>query len=193
MPSPLRSARAEWPPCGSTQRKPRCTRLRSPSLASCSPRPPGPVSLLFIGAVALSALAFLIVRSRNGSRINQCAPSTVESLAYVVARRQYDVPPLWPRGAHFWLQIGNLFEYADWQVALSLGPDAVPTIARTATTILFAFLGIIGSVAHRRADPRRWRAVALLLLCGSLGVVVYLNLRAGPSFGWGILPEGAQR
>ena len=70
---------------------------------------------------------------------------------------------------------------------------AMSTIARTATTMLFAFLGIIGSVAHHRADRRRWRAIALLLLCGSLGVVVYLNLRAGPSFGWGILPEGAQR
>jgi Protein of unknown function (DUF2723) len=154
---------------------------------------PGPVSLLFIGAVALSALAFMLVRARHDPTINQGAPSTVESLAYVVARRQYDVPPLWPRAAPLWLQLGNLFEYADWQVALSLGPDAMPTVGRTMTTILFAFLGIIGSVAHHRADRRRWRAIALLLLCGSLGVVVYLNLRAGPSFGWGILPDGTQR
>ena len=33
----------------------------------------------------------------------------------------------------------------------------------------------------------------VLLACASLGIVVYLNLRAGPSFGYGILPDDAPR
>jgi hypothetical protein len=154
---------------------------------------PGPVFLLFLGAVGVSALLFMLVRAGHDPAINQGYPATVHSLADVVSRRQYDVPPMWPRSAPFWLQVGNLFEYADWQVALSLGPTVMPTVARTVATIVFTLLGVIGSVSHRDADRRRWRAVALLLLCGSLGVVVYLNLRASPSFGWGILPDNVLR
>ena len=154
---------------------------------------PGSVRLLFVACVAASALFVMLARARFDPAINQGNPSTWSSLADVVARRQYDVPSLWPRSAPLWLQIANWFEYADWQVALSLGPTAVPTVARTAATIVFALFGLVGAAAHRAADRRQWRAVLLLLLCGSLGVVLYLNMRAGPSFGWGILPEGAVR
>jgi hypothetical protein len=31
----------------------------------------------------------------------------------------------------------------------------------------------------------------MLLLCGTLGVVVYLNMKAGASIGWGVLPDDA--
>jgi hypothetical protein len=33
----------------------------------------------------------------------------------------------------------------------------------------------------------------LLLICGSLGVVLYLNMHASPSFGWGVIPANAIR
>jgi hypothetical protein len=33
----------------------------------------------------------------------------------------------------------------------------------------------------------------LLFVCGSIGVALYLNMRASPSFGWGILPANATR
>lgn len=154
---------------------------------------PGPPRLLFVAAVAASALLVLLVRARHDPGINQGNPATWPALADVIARRQYDVPGLWPRTAPLWLQIANWFEYADWQSALSLGPTPIPTIARTATTIAFALLGLIGAVAHHGADRRRWRAMLLLFLLGSIGVVVYLNMRASPSFGWGILPANAIR
>lgn len=154
---------------------------------------PGPLRLVFIAAVAVSAVVVMLVRARHDPGINQGNPSTWDSLAAVLARRQYDVPPIWPRGAPLWLQIGNWFEYADWQTALSLGPTPVPTIARTGTTIVFALLGLVGAVVQHGADRRRWRALALLFACGSLGVVLYLNMRASPSFGWGILPANAIR
>jgi hypothetical protein len=151
------------------------------------------VALLGLTAVAASALLFLIVRAQHDPVVNQGAPTTLRSLADVIARRQYDVAPLWPRRAPLWLQTGNIFEYADWQVALSLGATVIPTPFRVLTTVLFAILGVIGCVAHRRRDLRSWRTVMLVLIGGSLGVVIYLNLRAGPSFGWGILPDDATR
>jgi hypothetical protein len=54
-------------------------------------------------------------------------------------------------------------------------------------------LAVIGATEHRRADRRSWRALMLLFLCGSLGVILYLNLRASPSFAWGILPADVVR
>jgi hypothetical protein len=154
---------------------------------------PGSARLLFVAGLAASAVLVMLVRARFDPAINQGNPATVTALADVVARRQYDVPALWPRSAPLWLQLANWFEYADWQVALSLGPSAVPTIGRTAMTMVFALFGLVGAGAHRAADRRQWRAVLLLFLCGSVGVALYLNMRASPSFGWGILPANATR
>ena len=154
---------------------------------------PGSLRLVFVSAIALSAVFVMVVRARLDPAINQGNPSTWSGLIDVIARRQYDVPGLWPRSAPLWLQIANWFEYADWQAALSLGPTPVPTVARTVMTVVFALLGIVGAAAHRSADRRHWRALLLLFLCGSIGVLLYLNMRASPSFGWGILPDNAVR
>ncbi len=148
-----------------------------------------------VGATILGAtpLLFMLVRARFDPAINQGNPSTVQAFVDVVARHQYDLAPLWPRRAPLWLQIGNWFEYADWQSALSLGPTVVPTVQRIAVSLVFAALAVVGATAHHGADRRSWRAMLLLFLCGSLGVILYLNLRASPSFGWGILPADAMR
>ena len=144
-------------------------------------------------AVAVSALAFLYVRAQFDPAINQGDSDTFKGLVDMVARRQYDVAPLWPRKAPAWAQIGNLGQYADWQVALSLGPTVYPSIGRSICTGLFLLLGGLGARAHWRADRRTCIAVAMLLLCGSLGVLVYLNLHAGPSIGYKILPDNVVR
>jgi hypothetical protein len=86
-----------------------------------------------------------------------------------------------------WLQLVNFFEYADWQVALSLAPRAAPALARTAVTVLFIALGVAGCAAHRRMDRRSWLAFVVLLLGASLGLVAYLNFYPGYSLGYGIL------
>jgi hypothetical protein len=91
-----------------------------------------------------------------------------------------------------WLQLANWFEYADWQVALSLAPTVIPTVWRIAATLAFAALAVFGASWHRRADRRSWRAMVLLFVCGSLGVIVYVNLKAGTSFGWAFVPEAAR-
>jgi len=149
-------------------------------------------SIAAAGIVACSAVLFLLLRARHDPLVNQGDPNSWSRVAYVVARQQYDVAGLWPRQAPAWLQLANWFEYADWQTALSLGPTVIPTVARVVATICFAMLGVAGASWHRRADPRRWRAAMLLLLCGSLGVMVYLNFKAGRSFGWQFVPEDAR-
>jgi len=141
--------------------------------------------------VACSALAFLVIRARHDPAINQGNPSTISDLLYVTARRQYDVAGLFPRQAPVWLQLANWFEYADWQFALGLGPTVIPTVARVAMSLVFALLGIEGARWHRRADARSWLAVLLLFICGSLGVIAYLNLKAGSSFAWSFVPDAA--
>ena len=58
-------------------------------------------------------------------------------------------------------------------------------------TVLYALVGLCGFAMHRSIDRRSWRALALLFFVSSLGVVIYLNLKAGPSFGAGLLPADA--
>lgn len=173
---------------------PRLTLGRASSLAALT---------LVVAAVAASALAFLAVRAQFDPGINQGNPETFSALADVVARRQYAVAPLWPREAPIWLQFANVGQYFDWQVALSaeplVGPDAMtvravlPAVLRTAFTLLFAWLGVEGAVALWARDRRSALAVLMLFVCGAIGVLVYLNLHAGPSIGFGFLNANVVR
>ena len=149
-----------------------------------------PVMMLTF-AIGASAVLFLLVRARHDPAVNQGNPSTWTALTEVLMRRQYAPAPPWPRQAPWFLQVGNLFEYADWQVALGLSPDPPPTWWRTPVTILFGLLGLAGFMEHRRLDRRSWRALAILFITATLGVLVYLNLKAGPSYGAGFLPANA--
>lgn len=148
--------------------------------------------LLLVAVIATSALLFMLVRAQFDPAINQANPSTFDALLYAIGRRQYDLPGLWPRQAPIWIQVANWFEYADWQFALSLSPSVIPTLSRILATMVFAVLGFAGSSWHRRRDERTWRALLLLLVCGTLGVIVYLNLKAGTSFGWQFVPDDAR-
>ncbi len=144
-------------------------------------------------ALALGAtpLAIMLLRARLDPAINQGNPATWHALADEIARRQYDVAPLWPRQAPAWIQLANFFQYSDWQAALGLAPESTASIPRLVVSIVFVALGTIGARAHYLADRRSFRAMLVLLLGGSLGVIAYLNLKAGPSIGWGILPDSA--
>jgi hypothetical protein len=150
-----------------------------------------PTMATLAAIVAITAVAFLLVRARHDPPINQGNPTTWDQVAYVLGRRQYDLPGMWPRRAAMWIQAANWFEYADWQFALSLGASVIPTVSRVAMTAIFAALGVIGAQWHRAFDPRTWRALVLLFVSGSIGVIVYLNLKAGASFAWNFVPESA--
>jgi hypothetical protein len=148
-------------------------------------------AFIALAAVASSALLIMLVRARHDPALDQGNPSTLVALADVVARRQYDVAGLWPRRAPVWLQLANLVQYVDWQAALGWGRGVFTTPARVAATVVFVLLGVAGARALRRESRRLGDATLMLLLCGTLGVAVYLNLRAGASLGWGVLPDSA--
>ncbi|HEY8309087.1 MAG TPA: DUF2723 domain-containing protein, partial [Gemmatimonadaceae bacterium] len=112
---------------------------------------------LLVAVLGGTAVLFMLLRARHDPAINQGNPATVSALIDAVQRHQYDVAPLWPRRAPLWLQFGNVFEYADWQIALGLGPDPGPTVGRTTFTIAFALLAVFGSLRHRAIDRTSWR------------------------------------
>ena len=146
---------------------------------------------MIVVLLAATGVFVMYLRARHDPFVNQGNPATFSSLLGVVGREQYDVPPLWPRRAPLWLQIGNLIQYADWQVAFGLDQWVGPSVRRTPFTLLFAFLAVPGAAWHRARDPRSFQACALALASCSLGAIFVLNLRTGPSFGVGVLPEGA--
>ncbi|MBV9879340.1 MAG: DUF2723 domain-containing protein [Gemmatirosa sp.] len=142
-------------------------------------------------AIGLTPVLVLLLRSRAGAALDQGHPTTWQALADVVARRQYAVAPLWPRQAPWWLQLANVAQWGDWQFALGLAGNVEPSTWRLVATIAYGALGIVGARRLRSAQPRAWRATALLLVAGSVGVAAMLNLKAGPSLGWGVLPDDA--
>lgn len=147
--------------------------------------------LVLIG-IGISSLVFMYFRAPFDPAINQGDPDTLASLADMVARRQYAVSPMWPREAPVWVQIGNFGQYADWQVALSFGPTVLPSVLRTLGTVVFLLLGYAGAVTLWRIDRRAGLAVLALFVCGAVGVLVYLNLHAGPSIAYGIPADAAR-
>ncbi|HEU4641811.1 MAG TPA: DUF2723 domain-containing protein [Gemmatimonadaceae bacterium] len=142
-------------------------------------------------ALALSALAVLSIRAAHAPVLDAGHPVTWRALWEVVGRRQYGVHGPWPRQAPLWAQLGNLAEYADWQVALGLAPGVAPSWRRTPVTVAYVALAAYGAVRHRALDRRSFRAMLLLLLCASVGLVLYMNFKAGASFGYGVLPDDA--
>lgn len=150
-------------------------------------------TLATLGCVllAISALLVLVVRARFDPWLNEGAPANLRALWEVIGRRQFAAAGMWPRQAPLWAQVANWFEYADWQVALGLSNGVAPSWWRTPFTILFAALGIFGSARHRELHARSWRALLVLFVCASAGLIIYLNFKAGASFGWGVLPDSA--
>ena len=144
-----------------------------------------------IALLALSAVAILPLRAAQHPMLDSGHPVRMRALIDVLQRAQYDVAGLWPRRAPWWIQLGNVLEWADWQVAFGVHPFAGTRWPRTALSVLRAWLAVLGLRTLWRRDARIGRAMAVLLASGTLGVCVWLNLRAGPSFGVGVLPDGA--
>jgi hypothetical protein len=140
-------------------------------------------------ALGISAVAFMPIRSLHSPALDSGSPTSWSALWDVIGRRQYEAQGLWPRQAPLWAQLANFFEYADWQVALGLAPGVAPSWLRTPFTILYALLGVYGAARHREIDARSWRAFVVLMVCASLGLVIYMNFKAGSSFGYGVLPD----
>ncbi|HZI27468.1 MAG TPA: DUF2723 domain-containing protein [Gemmatimonadaceae bacterium] len=154
-------------------------------------RPLEPVALVLVAGVALTATMFMLVRAAHDPLINQGNPSTLGAMMDVVTRQQYPLPGIWPRRAPVWIQLLNLVQYADWQVASGLDSSVSASWWRTPWSVLGLVLLVSGARWHWRRDRRSaWGTVALLA-SATLGIVVVLNLSAGPSILDRILPPGA--
>ena len=160
-----------------------------------NPRPPRPaapfIAVVTLAVIGASAVLIMLVRARHDPFVNQGNPSTLTSLADVIARRQYDVAPMWPRRAPVWIQAATVGQYADWQFALTWGHGIFTTPARVMVTALFLILGGSGWRAMRRDAARVAETLAVLAVCGTIGVGVYLNLKAGATLGYGFVPADA--
>lgn len=150
------------------------------------------LSVVLVGMLGASVVFFMLVRAQHDPGINQGNPSTWTAFTDVLTRKQYLPVSMLPRQAPWYIQIGNFFEYADWQVALGLHPEAPPSIARTSLSVVYLLFGVAGFIWHKRTDAASWRVLTLLFICGSLGVIAYLNMKASPSYGEGFLPPGAK-
>jgi hypothetical protein len=163
------------------------------SVALAHPRPRAIhriVRLTMLAAIASSALLMLLVRARHDPAVNQGNASSLAALADLVARHQYEVAPLLPRSAPIWLQLANVFQYIDWQAAMSWGSGIMSSPARVVAAAVWIALAWMGWRAMRRDSREPADALVVLAACGTFGVAVYLNLKAGSSLGWGILPDG---
>jgi len=147
--------------------------------------------LLGVAALGASSVFVMLFRAQHNPSLNSGNPETFQALIDVLQRKQYAVAGLFPRRAPLWLQLGNVFQWADWQVAYGLFPEVGPGWRRTPLTLLWAWLGLLGLRAAWLHERRVGRALAVLAISGTIGVAIWLNLRTGPSFGAGVLPEGA--
>jgi len=140
-------------------------------------------------ALGLSAVIVLLVRSAHDPALDAGNPETWPALLDVIARRQYAPSGLWPRQAPLWVQLGNLVQYLDWQFAMGLDAGVGPSVLRTPLTVMYAALGLTGCVRQARDDRRSWLALATVFASATLGLVAYMNFKAGASYAWAFVPD----
>jgi hypothetical protein len=165
------------------------------ALKALNDRPPSAFSAFSAFSALLlgvSALLVLMVRSAHDPALDAGNPETWPALLDVVARRQYAPSGVWPRQAPLWIQLGNLLEYLDWQFAMGLDAGVAPSWVRTPFTAVFALLGLAGCVSHARDDRRSWLGLAVVFASATLGLVAYMNFKAGASYAWAFVPDAGR-
>jgi len=133
--------------------------------------------LAVVVGISLNYL-FLPIRSAQYPPINEGEPTTWTLLMEMLNRLQYGKPSVLNRQAHFAAQLGNYWQYFNWQFARDWGAQG----ARFATA-LFTLLAGTGAVALFRRDRRAFWASTVLMLTLTLALVSYLNFKYGFSYG----------
>jgi len=107
----------------------------------------------------------------------------------VMARKQYDIRPIWPRSVDFFrFQIPLYFDYLFGRIGPFQSSVAGQFGAPGITAVVFV-LGVVGSVYHFLADRRTWVYFLLVYLTTSLGLVFYLNFPLGMTQAPDLAPE----
>jgi tetratricopeptide (TPR) repeat protein len=142
--------------------------------------------VFFLAAVAVfvagaSVILFLKIRAGLDPAINEANPETWRELLAVLARKQYDVRPIFPRSVDFFrYQIPLYFDYLFGRV----GPFQSMVSAQfgfPGLSIVVFLLAIAGSVYHFLSDRRTWAYFLLVWLMTSAGLLFYLNFPLGNS------------
>jgi hypothetical protein len=162
--------------------------------------------------IGLSAHLYLPIRAGLQPVINEADPtcpsvgsalqsimtfgrSGCENLSEALSRKQYDKPSMFsdpvaamqgqdlPRSPKlFAAQIGNYFQYFDWQWARSIsGNRSWFGGARPLITLLFIFFGVFGAIQHFKRDKKSFWYFFLLFATLAFGLTFYLNFRYGYS------------
>jgi hypothetical protein len=155
-----------------------------------------------LASVGVTIYLFLYIRAGHRPMINEADPSTWEALLAVIRREQY--PPRTPFDdptvlsgpdnpgrslALMGLQLLNYVQYFDWQWAKGVTATLGGVPLRVLFTLAFAWLGVRGLVAHRRADRSSWWLLFSLFLVTGLGLVAYMNFKPGFSIGYEHYPS----
>ena len=146
-----------------------------------------------MAAVGISIYAFLYIRSGLQPLLNEAAPDNWTNLLAVIRREQFGsrglfANPMVPGGfrtpAVFGEQFVNFLQYCSWQWA-----RALPAIPMVAVSLVFVTLGTIGFDGARRRDAGLAWLLGVLWLVTGVGLVLYMNFKAGFSLFWDKYPS----
>ena len=124
-----------------------------------------------VAAVYASALPDVVTQ-----RLPACQP-----LADVLARVQYQTPPITQRNSPIRAQLEMYWQYFDWQWSRGIDAVEIPGTARLPFTLLFLGLGALGLWAAWRSGAAIFSYLAVLTGTLTLALVVYLNFKHGYS------------
>ena len=141
-----------------------------------------------IAAVGVSVYAFLYIRSGLQPLLNEAAPDNWTNLLAVIRREQFGSRglfdnPMVPGGFRtltvFFQQFVNFFQYCSWQWA-----RALPAVPMVAVALVFVLLGAAGFELTRERDAGLAALLGVLWLVTGVGLVLYMNFKAGFSLYW---------
>jgi hypothetical protein len=151
-----------------------------------------PLLAIGIAAVGISTYAFLYIRSGQQPLLDEANPETWKNLLAVIRREQFGSRglldnPMFPPGPGnpgrtitiFGQQFVNYFQYSAWQWG-----RALPLPLMIVAALSFVSLGVFGFNVARRRDAGIARLLLTLWLVTGVGLVVYMNFKAGFSLFW---------
>jgi hypothetical protein len=155
-----------------------------------------PIVAIGLAAAGISIYAFLYIRSGLHPVLNEAAPENWTNLVAVIRREQFgsrgllDNPMFFPGPDNpgrtlkmFGQQLLNFFQYCSWQWGRSL-----PNIAMVLVSLVFVSLGMLGFEFARRRDRGIAYLLGALWLVTGIGLVIYMNFKAGFSLFWDQYP-----
>ncbi len=159
--------------------------------------PTFPIVAIGVAAAGISIYAFLYIRAGLHPVLNEAAPENWHNLLAVIRREQFgsrgllDNPMFFPGPDNpgrtlkmFGQQLLNFFQYCSWQWG-----RALPNIPMVFVSLVFVSLGMLGFEFARRRDRGIAYLLGALWLVTGIGLVIYMNFKAGFSLFWDQYPS----